>query len=72
MIYHRGGIGAELNIFAPCKLAKTSLQAEYFQTKQNYILIDVLEEMDCEDIQESLILKDIIQLLVDKERYVVA
>ena len=61
-----------LNIFAPCKLAKTSLQVEFFQTKQNYILIDVLGEMDCEDIQESLILKDIIQLLVDKERYVVA
>lgn len=67
-----GGSGAGLNIFVRCKLARISLQTKSSQTNLILILTDVLVEMDCEDIQRTLILMGIIQLLADKERYVAA
>ena len=48
------------------------MQTKSSQTNQILILTDVLVEMDCEDIQRTLILMGIIQLLADKERYVAA
>ena len=67
-----GGCGADLNIFVRCKLARIYMQTKSSQTNLILILTDVLVEMDCDDIQRTLILMGIIQLLADKEHYVAA